>query len=253
MGGTAKPVSYEEIGAGYAHARRTEPRIAEHVWRALGDAESVLNVGAGAGSYEPPDRKVLPVEPSQSMRAQRPHGAAPCIEASAEALPFPDRSFDAAMAILSDHHWSDPIAGLREMRRVARRVVVFQWDAAESERFWLIRDYLRSEYHALTVGAPTLRERAAALGASTEPVSVPWDCVDGFFHAYWRRPHAYLQEPVRRGSSVWARVGKATEQRAVAALADDLESGAWEQRNAGLLDLQSIDLGARLLIAGDSR
>jgi hypothetical protein len=150
--------------------------------------------------------------------------------------------------VLSDHHWCDPIAGLREMRRVARRVVVFQWDDAEIERFWLVRDYL-PEYHTLTTGRPSLAERAAAIGARMERVLIPWDCVDGFFHSYWRRPSAYLQEPVRRGSSVWALVGEHAEQRAVAALAHDLGSGAWEQRNAQLLDLESIDLGARLLIA----
>jgi SAM-dependent methyltransferase len=241
-------VSYEQIGVGYAHARRTEPRIAERIWSALEDAESVLNIGAGTGSYEPPDRDVLAVEPSRVMRAQRPSGAAPCINASAEALPFPDQSFDAALAVLSDQHWSDPITGLKEMRRVARRVVIFQWDDADGERFWLVRDYL-PEYHALTVGRPSLTERAAAIQARMERAPIPWDCVDGFFHSYWRRPSAYLWEPVRRGSSVWSRVGKHAEQRAIAALARDLDSGAWEQRNAELLDLESVDLGARLLIA----
>jgi len=246
--GEIGPELYEQIGTGYTYARRTELRIAEHIWSALGDAENVLNVGAGAGSYEPPDRNVLAVEPSQVMRAQRPPGAAPCIDASAEALPFPDNSFDAAMAVLSDHHWRDPIAGLLEMCRVARLVVIFQWDNAETERFWLIRDYL-PEYHALTTRRPGLAERAVAIGARMERVLIPWDCVDGFFHSYWRRPAAYLQESVRRGSSVWARLGEDVEQRAVATLARDLDSGAWEQRNAELLDLESIDLGARLLIA----
>jgi SAM-dependent methyltransferase len=245
-------VSYEQIGVGYTHARRTEPRIAERIWSALGDAESVLNVGAGTGSYEPPDRDVLAVEPSKVMRAQRPSGAAPCIDASAEALPFPDQSFGAALAVLSDHHWSDPIAGLREMRRVAQRVVVFQWDDAEIERFWLIRDYL-PEYRTLATGQPSLAERAAAIGARMERVLIPWNCMDGFFHSYWRRPSAYLQQPVRRGSSVWACVGERAEQRVVAALACDLDSGAWEQRNAELLDLESIDIGARLLVASDKR
>jgi SAM-dependent methyltransferase len=240
--------SYEQIGLGYARARRTEPRIAQRILSALGDAHTVLNVGAGAGSYEPADRDVLAVEPSRVMRSQRPPGAAPCIDARAEALPFPDQSFDAALAVLSDHHWSDPITGLGEMRRVARRVVVLQWDDAESERFWLIRDYL-PEYHSLTAGGPTLRERAVAIDARMEPVPIPCDVIDGFFHAYWRRPAAYLREPVRRGCSVWARVGQQAERRAVAALARDLDSGAWVERNAELLDLESIDLGARLLIA----
>ncbi len=134
------------------------------------------------------------------------------------------------------------------MRRVARRVVVFQWDGEEIERFWLVRDYLLREYHALTEDRPTLRERAAAIGARVEPVPIPFDVMDDF-HSYWRRPSAYLQEPVRRGNSVWALVGEHAEQQAVAALAHDLGSGAWEQRNAQLLDLESIDLGARLLIA----
>src|ERR1022692_1459508 len=190
MSMTDHPVSYEQIGAGYIHARCTEPRIAERIFSALGDAVSVLNVGAGTGSYEPPGRDVLAVEPSRVMRAQRPSGAAPCINACAESLPFPDQSFDAALAVLSDHHWSDPIAGLGEMHRVARRVVIFQWDDAEIERFWLIRDYL-PEYRTLVTGRPSLAERAAAIGARMERVLIPWDCVDGFFHSYWRRPSTY--------------------------------------------------------------
>jgi SAM-dependent methyltransferase len=208
----------------------------------------VLNVGAGTGSYEPPDREVVAVEPSAVMRAQRPAGAPPCVVAQAEALPFDDLAFDAAMAILSDHHWRDPIGGLREMARVARRVVVFQFDGARSGDFWLVRDYV-PEFLELGTGQPTLHQRAAAIGARLEPVTIPWDCVDGFFHAYWRRPGAYLQEPVRRGTSVWARVGPDVERRAVTRLGADLESGAWERRNRGLLALDAVDLGARLLVA----
>jgi len=242
------PVSYEQIGAAYPSARRTEPRIAEYIRRALGDARTVLNVGAGTGSYEPPDRDVMAVEPSVVMRAQRPPGSASCVDAQAEALPFPGDSFDVAMAILSDHHWRDPIAGLLEMRRVARRVVIFQWDQEQIDRFWLVRDYM-PEYHALTIGSPTLKERATAINATMEPVPIPWDCTDGFFHAYWRRPEAYLTEAVRRGSSVWARVGEQAEKRAVAALTKDLRTGTWAQRNRELLDQDSLDLGARLLVA----
>jgi SAM-dependent methyltransferase len=237
---------YDEIGHGYGGARRTEPRIAERLRAALGDARTVLNVGAGTGSYEPPDRDVTAVEPSAVMRAQRPAGAAPCIVAYAEALPFADRSFDVAMTVLSDHHWRDPIAGLREMRRVARRVVVFQWDRTYIPRFWLVRDYL-PEVLALGRG-PTLAERADAIAARVEPVPIPWDCRDGFFHAYWRRPDAYLAEAVRRGTSVWARVGRTAEARAVAALRDDLRVGRWHRRNAALLGLREADIGARVLI-----
>jgi SAM-dependent methyltransferase len=240
---------YDRIGGGYPGARRTEPLIAARIWTALGDARSVLNVGAGSGSYEPPDRSVTAVEPSAVMRAQRPPSGPPCIAASADALPFADRSFDAAMAVLSDHHWPDPIAGLREMARVARRVVIFQWDNTLLHRFWLVRDYL-PEVADWARARPTLAARAQAIGAGVESVPIPWDCVDGFFHAYWRRPHAYLDESVRRGSSVWARVGPDAERRAVEALAGDLESGAWHERNRDLLDLSEADVGARLLSAG---
>jgi SAM-dependent methyltransferase len=239
---------YDEIGRIYSGARRTEPRIARQIWRALGDARTVLNVGAGTGSYEPPDRDVTAVEPSAVMREQRPPGAAPCIAAAAEDLPFPDRSFDAAMAVLSDHHWRDPIAGLREMARVAKRVVVFQWDNTLIPRFWLVRDYL-PEFAAASTGGPSLAQRAAAIEAEMEIVPIPWDCVDGFFHAYWRRPHGYLQEQVRRGTSVWARVGPQVEQRAIEALTADLASGAWQEQNRELIHLPEADLGARLLIA----
>jgi len=238
---------YERIGATYTATRRTEPRIAAHIWAALGDARTVLNVGAGTGSYEPRDRVVVAVEPSAVMAAQRPPDAAPVVRALAGDLPFHDGSFDAAMAVLSDHHWPDPIAGLREMARVARRVIVFQWDGAGTvDRYWLLRDYL-PEFRTL-MHPPTLAERAAAIGARMEPVPIPWDCADGFFHAFWRRPEAYLDETVRRGSSVWARLGPDVESRAVAALRADLESGAWHERNASILDRDELDLGYRLLV-----
>ena len=240
---------YDTIGTTYAVTRHTEPRIAEQVWDALGDAGTVLNIGAGTGSYEPVDRDVTAVEPSAVMRAQRPRGAARCVAATAERLPFPDQSFDAAMAFATVHHWHDQIAGLREMRRVARRVVVFTCDTTERSwrrRFWLTRDYL-PEVAASPVGLAT--ELASAIGARTEPVLVPWDCADGFFEAYWRRPEAYLDEKVRRGISVWTAVGPDAEQRAVRSLGDDLASGRWAERNHDLLDLDAAELGLRLLIA----
>src|SRR6185312_15670513 len=174
---------YDTIGATYTVTRRTEPRIAAQVWAALGEARTVLNVGAGTGSYEPPDREVTAVEPSAVMRAQRPAGAARCVAASAESLPFEDQSFDAAMAFATVHHWQDPIAGLREMRRVARRVVVFTRDSSDAGwrgRFWLTRDYL-PEVADLVAGRPSLKELAGSIGARQEPVLIPWDCVDGFF------------------------------------------------------------------------
>jgi SAM-dependent methyltransferase len=241
---------YDTIGATYTQTRRTEPRIATQVWAALGDARTVLNVGAGTGSYEPTDRQVLAVEPSAVMRSQRPAGAAPCVAAGAESLPFEDQSFDAAMAFATIHHWRDPIAGLREMQRVARRVVVFTHDTSNAEwldRFWLTRDYL-PEVGDLLAGRPTLPELAGAIGARTEPVLIPWDCVDGFFEAYWRRPEAYLEENVRRGVSVWTKVGPDAEQRAVRSLREDLASGRWAERNHDLVDLDAAELGLRLLI-----
>ncbi|GAB7045765.1 MerR family transcriptional regulator [Catenuloplanes indicus] len=242
---------YETIGSAYPATRRTEPRIAAQVWAALGDARTVLNVGAGTGSYEPADRDVTAVEPSEVMRAQRPRDAARCVAARAERLPFPDRSFDAAMAFSTVHHWQDPVAGLREMRRVARRVVVFTHDAGDSawrQRFWLTRDYL-PEAAGLVAGRPPVHELARAIGARITPVLIPWDCADGFFEAYWRRPEAYLDEAARRAVSVWARVGPEAERRAVGEIRADLASGRWAARNPELAALDAAELGLRLLVA----
>ena len=241
---------YDTIGATYTVTRRTEPRIAAQIWAALGDARTVLNVGAGTGSYEPPDRDVLAVEPSTLMRSQRHPDAAPCLAGSAENLPFDDQSFDAAMAVCTIHHWQDPIAGLREMQRVAGRVVVFLFDTSDPSQFWLTRDYLPefAELGGVRVLA-ALPELAGAIGARMELVPIPWDCADGFFEAYWRRPEAYLDEVVRRGVSVWEAVGPRAEQSAVQSLRDDLASGRWAERNADVVDLDTAELGGRLLIA----
>ena len=242
---------YDTLGVTYSVTRRTEPRIAAQVWAALGDARTVLNVGAGTGSYEPRDREVTAVEPSAVMRAQRPAGAARCVAASAESLPFEDQSFDAAMAFATVHHWQNPIAGLREMRRVARRVVVFTFDSNDAgwrRRFWLTRDYL-PEVADIIVDRPSLTALARAIGARVEPVLIPWDCADGFFEAYWRRPEAYLDDHVRRGVSVWAKVGPEAEQRAVRSLREDLASGRWAERNRDIVALDAAELGLRLLVA----
>jgi DNA-binding transcriptional MerR regulator len=242
---------YDAIGGDYTATRRTDPRIAARIWDALGDARTVLNVGAGTGSYEPPARDVTAAEPSAVMRAQRPAGAAPSVDAVAESLPFADRSFDAAMAVSTVHHWRDPVAGLREMRRVARRVVVLTFDASEDvlhRRFWLTRDYL-PEFAGLFNGWPSLAGLADAIGARAEPVPIPWDCADGLFEAYWRRPGAYLEDHVRRAMSAWTRVGPEAELRAVRSLRDDLDSGRWAERNGDLADLEAAELGLRLLVA----
>jgi SAM-dependent methyltransferase len=185
------------------------------------------------------------------MRSQRRADAAPCLIGTAENLPFDDQSFDAAMAVSTIHHWPDPVAGLREMRRVARRVVVFAGDTTEHawrRQFWLTRDYL-PEVADLFVGRPVLEDAARAIDARVESVPIPWDCVDGFFEAYWRRPEAYLDEGVRRGISIWSKLGPEVEQRAVAQLRADLESGQWAERNGELLGLDEAELGLRLLLA----
>jgi SAM-dependent methyltransferase len=238
---------YDRIGRSYVATREEDPRIAAAIHAALGDARTVLNVGAGAGAYEPRDRDVTAVEPSEVMRAQRPPDAAPCIDARAEALPFADGAFDATMAVLSDHHWSDRLAGLRELRRVGRRAVVFQWNPDYAERFWLVRRYLPSFGRGLE---GSFAETRAALGATREvPVPIPHDCRDGFLMAYWRRPEAYLDPTVRANISVFALLPADEVDAMVAALRADLQSGAWHRRNADLLELAEYDFGCRLLVA----
>jgi SAM-dependent methyltransferase len=238
---------YDRIGRSYVATRAEDPRIAAAIHAALGDARTVLNVGAGAGAYEPRDRHVTAVEPSAVMRAQRPPDAAPCIDARAEALPFADGTFDASMAVLSDHHWSDRLAGLRELRRVGRRAVVFQWDPAYVDAFWLARDYLPSFGRGLEGSFAAAK---AALGATrAEVVPIPHDCRDGFLMAYWRRPEAYLDPAVRANISVFALLPPAEVDAMVAALRADLRSGAWERRNADLLARDEHDFGYRVLVA----
>jgi SAM-dependent methyltransferase len=238
---------YDRIGRSYVATRGEDPRIAARIHRALGDARTVVNVGAGAGAYEPRDRAVTAVEPSAVMRAQRPPGAARCVDARAEALPFADGSFDAAMAVFSDHHWDDRLEGLRELRRVARRAVVVQWDPSTRDAFWLVRDYLPSFGYDVDGSFDAAR---TALGVTREEVvPIPHDCRDGFLLAYWRRPEAYLDATVRANISVFALLPAAEVEAMVAALRADLESGAWERRNAELLDRNEYDVGVRLLIA----
>jgi SAM-dependent methyltransferase len=238
---------YDRIGRSYVATRGEDPRISAAIHAALGDARSVLNVGAGAGAYEPRDREVTAVEPSAVMRAQRPPDAAPCIDGRAEALPFADGAFDATMAVLSDHHWSDRLAGLRELRRVGRRAVVFQWDPAYAESFWLVRDHLRSFARASTRSFAEVKD---ALGATHEEVvPIPHDCRDGFLMAYWRRPEAYLDPAVRANISVFSLLPQAEVEAMVDALRADLRSGAWERRNADLLVRDEHDFGYRLLVA----
>lgn len=213
-----------------------------------------MNVGAGSGSYEPPDLQVTAVEPSAMMRAQRPPGAAPVVAASAEDLPFPDGAFDAAMAVLSDHHWPDRDRGLGELRRVTRaRIVLFTWDPRRALDSWVARDYFPGLVRFTVPGYTPEGTLERLGGGRVEAVPIPHDCRDGFFHAYWRRPAAYLDPRVRAGMSVFARLGPDEVAAGLARLRDDLERGEWHRRNARLSQLDELDLGYRLVIAHQSR
>jgi SAM-dependent methyltransferase len=243
-------VDYERHGRTYARHRRPDPRIAAHINAALGDARTVLNVGAGSGSYEPEDRWVLAVEPSATMRAQRPPGAAPAIAARAEALPLDDDAVDAAMACVTIHHWDPPAAGLAELRRVARGPVViftFELDALPAWQLQFLHEGLELERARF----PAIAEIEAALGGRTrvERIPTPGDCTDGFFEAFWRRPEALLDEAVRGAQSIWALLTPAVEQRVVERLAAALDSGAWDAEHGHLRAQDSFDGALRLVIA----
>ena len=241
---------YEANGTGYAVQRRTDPRIAAVVHAALGPARTVINVGAGAGSYEPEDRHVVAVEPSPAMRGQRPPGRVPAIAGAAEDLPFDDGVFDAAMATVTVHQWADLARGLAELRRVTRGpVVVLTFDGDALDRFWL------AEYAPELIAAerrryPAMATLVAALAEGTEvrPVPVPADCVDGFTEAYFARPERFLDDAVRRSQSAWGFVEPAAQERAVARLRDDLASGAWDARHGALRTQPEFDGSLRLVV-----
>ena len=228
--------------------RREDPRIAARIRAALGDARTVLNVGAGTGAYEPPDLDVVAVEPSEVMIRQRPPGSAPVVLAHAEELPFEDGRFDAAMAVLSDHHWQDHARGLSELTRVARRVVLFTWEPATARQTWIVRDYFPCFEELIPQGYRLVHTIERLGGGRIETVPIPHDCLDGFFHAYWRRPHAYLDPAVRAGISAFALMDERCMADGLERLAGDLETGAWERRNADLLELEELDGGYRLII-----
>jgi SAM-dependent methyltransferase len=241
---------YDQIGRNYAQFRRPDPRIAAAIREALGDARTVVNVGAGTGAYEPDDLEVLAVEPSATMLAQRAPGAAPAVQASAEALPLEDDSYDAAMALLTVHHWQDVERGLAELRRVARRrIVVLTWDQEVCARFWLSREYVPELAVYDETRAVDLDRLAASLGgAEIRVVEVPHDCRDGFACAYWRRPEMYLDPEARAAISTFAALGDRAEP-GLARLAADLASGAWHERHRDLLQRESIDAGYRLVVS----
>jgi SAM-dependent methyltransferase len=243
--------TYDRIGVGYGQVRRGDPRIAAFLERGLGDARTVLNVGAGTGSYEPAGREVTAVEPSETMISQRPADAAPAVKASAERLPFEDGSFDAAMAAITVHHWDDLAAGVGEMRRVARdRIAVLSFDPAPLEGLWFL-DYFPQALEIHSDFMPPLEQIATAMGgASITTVPIPRRCTDGFFFALWDRPELHLDPEVRRGSTVWHVMEPELIESGLARLRDDLESGRWDERHGHLREeTAELDLGLRLLVA----
>jgi SAM-dependent methyltransferase len=244
-------VLYESIGSTYSATRREDPRVRAQVQEALGDAASIVNVGAGTGNYEPIDRRVVAVEPSLAMLGQRAGRTSTVVRGVAEALPFRDGSFDASLAILTIHHWSDVEAGLRELARVSRRQVVFFFEPLHTHSFWAL------DYFPEALDLPTEREAPgeAVLARvlhlrEIRTVLVPADCVDGFGTAYWARPEAYTDPVVQAGMSWLALLSEEARQRGSRQLADDLASGAWDRRHGHLRRQDSYDGGYRIAIAG---
>ena len=241
---------YDRLGTSYTATRREDPDLAAQILAALGDGRTLLNVGAGAGAYEPRDRTVLAVEPSPVMIAQRPGDAAPAVLAKAERLPFVDGSFDAAMALHTVHHWNDPAAGLGELRRVARRVVVVAGDGHVFDRLWLAAEYFPGIAFG---GRPEVQPQAIAerLGGRTEirPLRVPVDCIDGFPEAFMARPEAYLDPDVRRNMSPFRLLPEDEVAAGLARLRRDLASGAWDDRFGDLRRLSHVDTGLRIVVS----
>ena len=237
---------YDSIGSGYRGPRTPDPRIQAAIKAEWRGARSIVNIGAGAGSYEPSDRTVIAVEPSQTMLAQRPSSAAPATCARAEALPFADGTFDLATAYLTIHHWEDIARGLAEARRVANRVLLLTW-IPYPEPFWLM-DYF-PEIEAFDLGQfPTIEALAEMLGeVDATPVPIPRDCIDGFLCAYWARPRAYLDPEVRKAISSFARLDPTVIAAGIDRLAADLDSGEWERQYGGQMQAESRDYGYRLV------
>jgi SAM-dependent methyltransferase len=241
--------AYNRMGLNYSDFRMPDPRIEAAIWEALGDARSVVNVGAGAGSYEPTDREVVAVEPSPVMIAQRPPEAAPALEGVAEALPLADKSVDAAMGVLTIHHWPDLEAGLAEMRRVARRrIVLLTIDAEKNSEIWTLSEYF-PEAMALERELMTSIDllEASLPGATIEAVPAPRRCRDEFTSALWDRPERFLDPDLLRGSSLWHRLPPATIERGQARLRADLQSGVWDERHGHLRTQAELDIGLRLV------
>lgn len=240
---------YDRIGTGYSLGRRPDPRWVAAIHAALGTARTVADVGAGTGSYEPHDREVIAVEPSGEMIRQRPRGASPVVRAVAEALPLRDDAVDAALAVLTVHHWADWRAGLAELRRIAPRQVVLAYDTRRHAEFWFVRDYV-PEIAELERRRPSAADIAGELGADrVTPLPLPWDFTDGVFPAYWRRPAAYLDPRVRQACSALAQTDPDAVERGISRLRHDLATGRWHEDHRELLALDEWDAGFRLVVA----
>jgi SAM-dependent methyltransferase len=241
--------AYDEIGVNYSDFRRADPRIEARVWAALGDARSVVNVGAGTGSYEPNDREVIAVEPSPLMIAKRPKGTAPALRGVAEVLPLDDQSVDAAMAIFTIHHWSDLEAGLAEMRRVARkRIVMLTIDATKNAEVWTLAEYFPEAMALEEETMPSIASLEASLpGATIETVPMPSRCRDEFTSALWDRPELFLEPATLRASSLWHRLAPEVIESGQIRLRADLESGRWDEKHGHLRALPELDIGTRLV------
>jgi ubiquinone/menaquinone biosynthesis C-methylase UbiE len=248
MGSDSQP-TYDTMGRGYRAVRQPDPRLANKIAAALGDSQTVLNVGAGTGSYEPVDRWVLAVEPSSVMIAQRPPEAAPVLQTTVQDLPLADRSVDAAMAILTVHHWPDIEAGLRRLLRVVRqRIVIVTMDVATLARLWIIDDYLPELLGQHAARFPSINRLCELLpSSSVEVLAVPPDCTDEFLAALWARPHALLDPATRAATSPWYELPPATIEAALARLEGDLQDGTWLERYGHLLDQAELDVGLRLI------
>lgn len=247
------PTRYDRIGRGYALTRRADPRFERLIHDALGDARSVVNVGAGTGSYEPRDRYVIAIEPSDVMAAQRDLRAVPAIRASAGALPIRDQSVDAALAVLTIHHWdAEQERGVREMRRVARQtVVIMTYDPAVSGRMWLLSEYLPEVAEMDRRIFPSVEELSSWLGGSTRvlPVPIPHDTPDWMLGSFWAHPERILDAGARNATSGFARMDRRIVDRVVDAVARDLRSGTWDERHGHLRQLDELDVGLRLIIS----
>lgn len=246
-----KQYNYDQFGNQYSTFRRTDPIIAKLIHAELGDSKTVLNVGAGTGSYEPEDRNVIAVEPSAIMRSQRPAHLVPPIACSAEALPFDNNSFDAAMSFLSLHHWSDPEKGLREIRRVTKGpVLIVTFDPDDIPKFWLY-DYLPEIIELDKQRFPSINFITHSLGGkcTIKPIPVPHDCIDGIQEAFYARPEAFLNPEIRKSQSAWHLLPAGVEERAIKALEQDLNSGDWDRRYGEYRSMLQFTCALRLIIS----